>query len=271
MTTGGPAVKALAILTCVLAAGPAFAQAPPPLSPVEQQQLIARRNQIKVMEGVLAGAAQNGVAQFGRKYQALGPNFLIGTARAHGFILPDHGLFFDVEIPGLKPSVSWIVQTMAPDPAVLNALAALRQFVSSIPDQAVRANAQAALARVERQVGPVSPGQIAGRSGPGTVKAMTVETDALAAASPVNPNDDYTTAVRDALIDAMIEYGRPMGIGPDEWLTVGARDAVGPLTPGELYDATVMVLRIRGADLAAYRENRITKEEARKRVDVREF
>jgi hypothetical protein len=265
-------VKALAILTCVLAAGPAFAQAPPPLSPVEQQQLIDRRNQIKVMEGVLAGAAQNGVAQFGRKYQALGPNFLIGTARAHGFILPDHGLFFDVEIPGLKPSVSWIVQTMAPDPAVLSALAALRQFVSSIPDQAVRANAQTALARVERQVGPVSPGaagQMARRSD--TVQAMTVETDALATASPVSPNDDYTTAVRDALIDAMIEYGRPMGIGPDEWLTVGARDAVGPLTPGELYDATVMVLRIRGADLAAYRENRITKEEARKRVDVREF
>jgi hypothetical protein len=62
-----------------------------------------------------------------------------------------------------------------------------------------------------------------------------------------------------------------MGIGADEWLTVAARDAEGPLNPSEPYDAVTIVLRIKGSDLAAFRAERLTREEARKRVEVREI
>ena len=39
-----------------------------------------------------------------------------------------------------------------------------------------------------------------------------------------DPNRAYTEAVQRALIDAMIDYSAPMAIGPDQWLTVAARD-----------------------------------------------
>jgi hypothetical protein len=69
----------------------------------------------------------------------------------------------------------------------------------------------------------------------------------------------------------MLDYSGPLGIGPDEWLTIAARDAEGPLNPGEPYDAVTIVLRIKGNDLAAFRADRITREEARKRVLVHEI
>jgi hypothetical protein len=62
-----------------------------------------------------------------------------------------------------------------------------------------------------------------------------------------------------------------MGIGPEEWLTVAARDNEERLAPGDLYEVLTIVLRIKGADLAAFRAERLTREEARNRVEVREF
>ena len=41
-----------------------------------------------------------------------------------------------------------------------------------------------------------------------------------------NPAEGYTREVKAALIDAMIENSGPLGLGPDEWLTVAARDNV---------------------------------------------
>ena len=62
-----------------------------------------------------------------------------------------------------------------------------------------------------------------------------------------------------------------MSIAPNQWLTIAARDAQGPLFPGEAYDAMTIVLRIKGSDLADLYAERITRAEARKRVEVREF
>lgn len=86
-----------------------------------------------------------------------------------------------------------------------------------------------------------------------------------------DPNQLYTEAVKNALIDAMLDHGGPMGIGPDEWLTIAAKDAEGPLSPSEPYEAATIVLRIKGSDLVAFRADRLTRDEARTRVEVREF
>ncbi|MDP2390457.1 MAG: hypothetical protein Q8N52_09050, partial [Acidobacteriota bacterium] len=63
-------------------------------------------------------------------------------------------------------------------------------------------------------------------------------------------------------------------LGPDQWLTVAARDNEGrdTLAPQDpLEEVVTMIYRIRGADLMDYRAGRISRDEARKRVQVSQF
>ena len=69
----------------------------------------------------------------------------------------------------------------------------------------------------------------------------------------------------------MIRYSGQLGIGPDEWVTVAAQDSEGPLTPGQLYDASTIVLRVKGSDVAAFLAGKLTAEEVMKKVEIREF
>ena len=62
-----------------------------------------------------------------------------------------------------------------------------------------------------------------------------------------------------------------MKLGDNEWLTVAASDGAGPQMPGAFDDSSRIVIRIKGADLTAYRAGKLTLEEVRKRVEVREF
>jgi hypothetical protein len=50
----------------------------------------------------------------------------------------------------------------------------------------------------------------------------------------------------------------------------GGRPGPPTLTP-EIYESITMVLRIKGADLADFLAGRLTREEVRKKVEVREF
>jgi hypothetical protein len=111
-----------------------------------------------------------------------------------------------------------------------------------------------------------------------TVPDASTTTRAANALPPVqsfvdngDPNARYTEAVKNALIDAMLKYSAALKVGSDEWLTVAAQDSEGPLTPGEVYDASTLVLRVKGSDLSAFQSNRITRDEVLRKVDVREF
>ena len=89
-----------------------------------------------------------------------------------------------------------------------------------------------------------------------------------------DPNRAYTEAVTRALVDAMLTYSAPLALGPDQWLTVAARDneprdSLAPQDPFE--EVVTMLYRIKGSDLTAYRAGRIDKDEARKRVQVGQF
>jgi hypothetical protein len=88
-----------------------------------------------------------------------------------------------------------------------------------------------------------------------------------------NPNDAYTREVKAALIDAMLENSGPMALGADEWLTVAARDNAprDTLIPGDTLDFSTIIFRVKGSDLAAFRAGRLTLEEARTRIEVREY
>jgi hypothetical protein len=86
-----------------------------------------------------------------------------------------------------------------------------------------------------------------------------------------DPSAAYRTAIKDALIDAMLEHSRGMNIRPDEWLTVAAHRGESPLGPNEIVNSSTLVLRIKGSDLAIYDADRTRKAEIRQRVEAREF
>jgi hypothetical protein len=73
-------------------------------------------------------------------------------------------------------------------------------------------------------------------------------------------------------VEAMLESSGPLNLGPDEWLTVAARDNVpnDPLVPGDSTDLKSVIFKIKGSDLAAFRSGQITQDEARKRVRAEE-
>src|SRR5262249_49107032 len=104
--------------------------------------------------------------------------------------------------------------------------------------------------------------------------APAVAAPALTAAALAwlnDPNGTYTTEVKEALIDAMLDYSGNLGLKPEEWLTVAARDnePTDRLNPGD--DSGTIILRIKGSDLAALHSGKITPQEARKKVDIREY
>ena len=69
----------------------------------------------------------------------------------------------------------------------------------------------------------------------------------------------------------MLDHSLPMNLGPEEWLTVAARDSEGPLTPDEIYDASTILIRVKGSDLATYAADRTKRSDVRSRVEVKEF
>ena len=252
------------------------------------------RYNLFTMEGVLERAVEQGANQLRRQVQRLMPDMLLmsGAAEARGFRLDGYGVFFDVEVPVLRRSVAWSLRTMV-DENGLAATSALQQFkahIETIPDPGVKASLQQALKRIELQVGPVQPPAVAApRSGQPARGSVSAAVDVEPPPAPPqpqapqltpadeallkNPSEVYEQEVIGALIDAMLDYSGPIGVGPDEWLTVAARDNEhrDRLMPGDAYDLMTIVLRVKGSDLASFRADRLTRDEARKRVEVREF
>jgi hypothetical protein len=74
-----------------------------------------------------------------------------------------------------------------------------------------------------------------------------------------DPGSAYTTEVKTALVDAMLDYGTSIPIADNEWLTIAARDNNERIGGDDPYDVTTIVLRVKGSDLAAFKAGRITR------------
>lgn len=276
MLVGGLIVVAACLAS--LPAAPAFAQEkaqPPASSPPSPANQIQERHQIYVMEGVLERAVEIGASMLNRRINAVMPNMmtLTGNAKARGFRLDGYGVFFDVEVPGVRKSVAWSLRVLDQnDVGARSALRSVRRYVQTLADAQAKRDLEEAVRRLEQVValaGNDPTLAVAGPDGAGAqVTGAALETSAQAALP--DPNDAYTTEVKNALIDAMLDHSTSIVIGNDEWVTIAARDNAGPL-PGEPYDVTTVVLRVKGSDLSAFRAGRITRDEARARVEVREF
>ena len=237
---------------------------------------VRARQKIAMMEGTLERAVQIGANNLLQQVKSAVPDppMLTGLPEVRGFRLDGYGVFFDVGVPMLRLPVTWPLRYMInTDNRDLELLAnELRALMTQVD---VRYQPQFAqvVRRLETRAQAQRP--ITPRPSAGTVAATSVAAQAPPVDTRVleNPAEGYTREVKAALIDAMIENSGPLSLGPDEWLTVAARDNVprDPLLPGDLADFSTVIFRLKGSDLASFRAGRITLEEARQKVDVREY
>jgi hypothetical protein len=270
-------------MSAMIVAGTLLAAAAPAAGQGRDPEAQRRRNQLRLMEGVLVQAVRLGAEQVGKeleRYEPTGVTVLLGVPRARGFVLDGHGLFFDVEIPDMNQSVVWSVMMARREQQVGNAIDSLRAALRLMPAGPPMQQAQMALQVVEKTVGPIPPDVQAGVPGelqpgiqtaaqsekstpsaqpaPGQVKAAT-------AIAP-EPRALYRAAVIDAVSEAMLDYSLQMALGPEEWLTVATRGSEGPLTSQGLSDPTTIILRVKGSDLAIYHADPARRDEIRQKV-----
>jgi hypothetical protein len=280
------ALISIAGLTLCVAAAPAAAQGVlPGRSEADQKQ---SRYQIGQMERVLEGAVEHGATMMRDRLQAVVPpaqaQLLIqDNAHARGFRLDGYGVFFDVIVPSLDGSLTWSLRTL--DQNDLGLQSAFTVLKTRIDPTDI--DMQQALKRLELQMGPAA---LASLTAPGpAVPVGTGARNAVGSAAGVaepqappvpqavdpileNPSEAYRGEVILALIDAMLDHSSPLSIGADEWLTVAARrnEERPRLAPADS-GAQSVVIRARGADLAAFRAGQISRDEVVKRVDRRVF
>lgn len=285
------------VLSALVAAMPVVAQEATATKPVNMNDM---RHHIYVMEGALARAVDYGAKALNREILAVMPGLfmLAGQAQARGVYLDGYGVYFDVQVPMMRQSMMWSVRTMLDQDNVAAQMAIndMRKIGQSISDPASRAAFERSLKQLEAQSEPVNgyartgnpanpavaPGVLIPDNASGGVGAAAAA--GVAAPRPASavgdkawaqdPNRAYTEAVTRALVDAIIDYSTPMALGPDQWLTVAARDNEGrdTLAPQDpIEEVVTMIYRIKGADLIAYRAGKIDRDEARKRVQVSQF
>ncbi len=232
---------ALALAFGTALAAPAAAQTT--IKPDAEQQ--RRFDQLSVMEGTLTGSIRLAASQVAREIQSSTPGATLfsGQARAKGFILDGYGPFFYVEIPSLDMNLVLTVETLERN--------AQRRSDLRLANQTQANQTQPAAEAQE----PLSPDA----------------DQALRSVAADDPGQKYRDAVRRCLIDGMLDNSKSMNLAAAEWLTIAARGSEAGLIPGEIYQLTTMVLRVKGSDLADFLAGRITREEARQRVEVRQF
>lgn len=98
-----------------------------------------------------------------------------------------------------------------------------------------------------------------------------VASSGTATSDPPNADAEYVSRVKDSLMRAMIQYSKPLELRPEEWLTVAAGDGDEPMMPAVLSEQAVMLLRVRGRDIAEYMAGRLSLGDVLKRVEARKF
>jgi hypothetical protein len=204
-----------------------------------QPEQLRRHDQISLFEGTLVGAVKKAAAHVAGEVQAHTSNatFFTGDARAKGFILDGYGVFVYVEIPALDLTLTLMADQLERD------------------------------AQRKAEADPVS-------SRPADTKApepRLAPTNREVLQAVMETGQKYRDQVKLELTDAMLDFTKNLELKPDEWLSVAARGSDGALTPGEVFQLKTVVLRVKGSDLADYLAGRLTRDEARAKVEVRQF
>jgi len=154
-----------------------------------------------------------------------------------------------------------------PDPELLAAVKELRENTQAVGDPQSKQEMDRAVKSLEDQIKGYDAQMKA------VPAAASASRTALAAAPVDDPRAIYAGELTNALIDAILDHGAPVGVPAEEWLTVAARESLDlrfmPENPNDA--ATTLILRIKGSDLNALRDHRLSRDEARKRIEVKQY
>lgn len=267
--------------------------------------MLRNRYHVRQMESVLVRAVEHAAEVMSHRLTSVSPDVmaLAGTPRAQGFRIEGHGLFFSVEVPRLSDSMAWALQ-------VLNAnrdqrtLVSLHRLAETQTDPVVRADIERAIRLLNRHMtmptmieavrptgapgAAAGPGLAADAAGAPAAQAQGVGQSAVTAATVApdgdapapsddirallaNPSAAYEDEVKRALVDALLDYALTLPLSPGEKVTVAARDAGYIAFPDAVSEMVTVTLTADVDDLLAFRQQRIDRDEARRRVRVREF
>jgi hypothetical protein len=233
---------ALALSAVMAVASSAFAQAAPQAPRTDDPA----RPQVQTFEMVLSRALEVAGRNFAARATEIAPQLTAmptgDNPQVTGVAVRDLNLYvFHVQVPGIDLSLS-----------VMNLMVNRPQFAG-------------------RSEGP-QPQPVNGR----------VESTGVVAPDPMGPAAPrptlldfrvvYQTQVRDALVDAIVDNAAALPLGANDALLVIAGGIDPPVT-NPLYRRTShrLVLRAKGADLLAFREGRITRDEVKQRVLASDF
>jgi hypothetical protein len=213
---------------------------------------IRRHEQINLFEGTLERAVTNAARRVAKEVQehTSNANFMTTDAHAKGFILDGYGVFVYVEIPALDLNLT--VGLM---------LDQIERDAQQKPENdRSKGTANTVSERPETKADPApAPAPAVPRTAREALKSV------------MDTGEKYRNEVKLQLTDAMLDFSKNLELKPDEWLSVAAQGSDGALTPGEILQLTTVVLRVKGSDLSDYFSGRLTKEEARAKVELRQF
>ncbi len=270
----GVLAAAICLATGAAAQTPAAREGTRSTAPSDAQRA---RYQIRMLERVLEQAVQHGTQVVAVQFRTFAPSavLFVGATLARGFVLDEYGVFFDVQVPSLRRSLTWTLRTLNRNGLSLDdALTALRQHVQSLGDPGARDALEQALRSLEVRVGPLATrwdGARATRIGGGDADRPA---PAPATVVDIDPAEVYAAQIRDELAGVMLDHSGSLALGPDDWLTVAASGAASSwmgAAGSAASAATAMMLRIRGRDLAALRAGEISRSEAQNRIHAIEF
>jgi hypothetical protein len=276
-------------------------QRPPDTRPATAslpREQLDRIYNIRQLEVLLTNAVKAGANSLAARMQVTEPNSLFVTSNAHsrGTELEGYGIFFYVDVPTMLQSVVWSAQVrneqvqdyyrargMANDPKLPDGIRRLAENQARSLAKVLGLQATPPPALADAQQVP-APGTIVAATADNVIPAASgrggapppappAAAEAVAPVAPIldprSPNELYTEAIKEKLIDAMLSYGSALRLDDKEWLVIAAR-AVNDSTPGQLDDSASILIRIKGEDLNAYMMRKLTREEVIKKIEVKE-
>lgn len=189
------------------------------------------RSQVFLFERALRGAVELGGQQLAKQALIVAPELTLSTEEAvvRGVKLTDYGFYFDVQVPDIRGTV--IVWEM-----------------------------------MTRRSGPAQP---ANPSRPVSAASAVTADPMVAPPSTFDPDREYTSNVRTAVVDAILDSSSVLTVDDGERLTVVVSvSEIDHRNPNPLYRSSPskLILSIQGVDLLALRQGRITREQAKERI-----
>ena len=154
-----------------------------------------------------------------------------------GVVVPGVGPHFDVQIPLILPSSLALLRMWSEFPKTSQG----NQQINTSPDPS-----RVAATRMPN-ADPMGP-----------------------AAPPFDPVRSYTTNVREKLIDSLLDWSHMLPLKAGEQVTIVAKDMldVQTLQPTDLSSRSYrqLILSIKSEDLLAFRQGKITRDQAKEKI-----